>query len=148
MLGSHADAEEVVIDTAMIAWRKAEELRDPAALRMWLLRIATRQALSRRRRIGTIYPLLPEEASRLAGESGPSIDRIALFGALAMLPERMRAAVVLHYYADLTVPDVAVVLERSPNTIKSELREGLKRLRAELAERPDPRSTDDERADA
>ena len=39
------------------AWRKADDLRDPAALRTWLLRIATRQALSRRRRARPMLPL-------------------------------------------------------------------------------------------
>ncbi|MBA2634460.1 MAG: hypothetical protein H0U86_15915, partial [Chloroflexi bacterium] len=38
----------------------------------------------------------------------------------------------LHYYADLTVEGVATALERSPNTIKSQLREGLARLRRQL----------------
>ena len=127
------------MDTAMIAWRKAHELRDPSALRLWLLRIATRQALSRRRRIGTVLPLLPGESAQIAADPAPSIDRITLLESLAKLPERMRVAVVLHYYADLRVHEVAAVLDRSPNTIKSELREALRRLRTELAE---------ERADA
>lgn len=132
ILGSHADAEEVVIDTLVTAWRKGHELRDPNALGAWLLRIATRHALTRRRRIGATLPLLPEQEARIIGPGAPSIDGLALRDALATLPPRMRAAVVLHYYADLTVEGVATALERSPNTIKSQLREGLVRLRNEL----------------
>lgn len=118
------------------AWRKGDQLRDPSALGAWLLRIASRHALTRRRRIGATLPLLPEGAERLAGAGAPSIDPVALRDALATLPPRMRAAVVLHYYADLTVDGVATALERSPNTIKSQLREGLARLRRQLDETP------------
>lgn len=44
ILRSHADAEEVVIDTMATAWERIGSLRDPVALRLWLLRIAVRHA--------------------------------------------------------------------------------------------------------
>ena len=135
IVGSHADAEEVVIDTMVTAWRKVGDLRDPAALSSWLLRIATRLALTRRRRIGASLALPPDAADRLIGAGPPPIDGVALREALATLPPRMRAAIVLHYYADLTVDAVAATLGRSPNTIKTQLREGLARLRTQLADR-------------
>ena len=81
--------------------------------------------------------MAPEQAERLPGAGAPSLDGVALRDALATLPPRMRAAVVLHYYADLTVDGVAAALQRSPNTIKSQLREALSRLRHELAEAPE-----------
>lgn len=137
ILGSHADAEEVVIDTLVTAWRKGNDLRDPNALGAWLLRIATRHALTRRRRVGATLTLLPDQAARLIGAAAPSIDGVALRDALPTLPPRMRAAIVLHYYADLTVEGVAAALDRSPNTIKSQLREGLARLREQLREPPE-----------
>ena len=118
------------------AWRKGDQLRDPSALGAWLVRIAARLALTRRRRIGATLAMPPEQAERLAGAAAPSIDGVALRDALAALPPRMRAAVVLHYYADLTVDGVAAALERSPNTIKSQLREALSRLRQLLGEEP------------
>lgn len=130
--GSHADAEEVAIDTIVTAWNRIADLREPSALSSWLLRIATRHALTRRRRIGATLSMPPGAAERLAGDDAPSIDGVLLRDALATLPPRMRAAVVLHYYADLTVDGVAATLGRSPNTVKSQLREGLVRLRREL----------------
>jgi RNA polymerase sigma-70 factor (ECF subfamily) len=138
IVGSHADAEEVVIDTLVTAWRKIGDLRDPAALSSWLLRIATRHALTRRRRIGATLALPPDAAERLVGAGPPPIDGVALRDALATLPPRMRAAIVLHYYADLTVDGVAAALDRSPNTVKTQLREGLARLRSQLADPPGP----------
>ena len=46
----------------------------------------------------------------------------------------MRAAVVLRYYADLSVDDVAAALGKSPNTIKAQLQTALDRLRLSLAD--------------
>ena len=66
---------------------------------------------------------------------GPAIDateHVALVQGLATLPIRSRAAVVLHYYADLPVAEVAVVMGTSQNTVKSQLRTGLARLRESL----------------
>lgn len=136
IVGSRADAEEIVIDTTMTAWRRSKDLRDPAALRPWLLRIATRLALSRRRRIGTALLELPEDRPAPASE-GPQIERLALLEALATLPAQVRAAVVLHYLADLTVADTAAALGKSANTVKAQLRDGLRRLRSELDD-PEP----------
>jgi len=56
------------------AWRKGNQLRDPSALGAWLLRIAARHALTRRRRIGATLPLLPEQAERLAAFRGVTFD--------------------------------------------------------------------------
>ena len=57
---------------------------------------------------------------------------VALVEGLATLPIRARAAVVLHYYADLPVAEVAAVMGTSQNTVKSQLRTGLARLRESL----------------
>ena len=128
ILHSQPDAEEVVVDTMVTAWRRADTLREPAALRTWLLRIATRRALSRRRAATPSTPLLPDD-DRIVGDTAPSIERVALLQALAELPPQMRAAMALHYMSDLTVDDVALALGRSRNTVKSQLRIGLERLR-------------------
>jgi RNA polymerase sigma factor (sigma-70 family) len=61
---------------------------------------------------------------------------VTLRAALDELPPRTRAAVVLRYYADLPVEGVAAALGTSPNTVKTQLRTGLERLRASLAEPP------------
>lgn len=121
------------MDTLITAWRRAANLRDDGALRTWLLRIATRHALSRRRRPRHTTTSL-ELATPLAAASldGPSADRILIVEALAGLPPKMRAAVALHHYAGFTVPQVAEIMGTSQNTIKSNLRDGMARLRAAL----------------
>jgi RNA polymerase sigma factor (sigma-70 family) len=54
--------------------------------------------------------------------------------ALATLPIRVRAAVALHHLAGMSVRQTADALGVSENTVKSELKVGLARLRKELAD--------------
>ncbi len=68
-----------------------------------------------------------------------SADRDVLTRCLAQVPARQRACVVLRYYDDLAVSDVAAVLGISEGTVKSQTARGLQTLQAAFA-----RETDDE----
>lgn len=130
ILRNAADAEDVLMDTLIAALDRGSTLRDATAMRRWLLKIATNLALSRQRRSRRVtwLQLIPDSP-------GPAMDtteHIALVQGLATLPVRSRAAVVLHYYADLPVAEVAAVMGTSQNTVKSQLRTGLGRLREHL----------------
>ena len=132
VLRSAADAEEVVMDTALAAWDKAGSIRQADALRPWLLQIATRRSLSlvrRRRPAGALEPALAGWIDPIA----PIANRLALAAAVAELPPRMRAAIALRYYADLDLDAIALALGRSRNTVKTELRLALGRLRQSMA---------------
>jgi RNA polymerase sigma factor (sigma-70 family) len=136
ILRDAAAAEDVVADTLITAVERGSTLRDEAALRPWLLRIATNHALShRRRRLRVValevVPDLPDERERVGAE-----QRAALWQGVEALPVRMRAAIVLRYYADLPVEEVAAALGVSPNTIKAQLQTGLERLRRSLRDEP------------
>jgi RNA polymerase sigma factor (sigma-70 family) len=133
VLRNAADAEEVVMDTLVTAWEKAGSLRETGALKPWLMRIATRHALSRLRSARPVEPL-PEHELRSFDPTAPISDRLSMVSAVQALPPRMRAAVALRYYADLDVDAVAAALSRSRNTVKSELRLALARLRLMLGD--------------
>jgi RNA polymerase sigma factor (sigma-70 family) len=135
ILRDRALAEDVAVETLLTAFERAGSIRDDSALRAWLLRIATNRALSVRRSSVRLTNLavLPEQASPL-DVGGDTADRVAILAAVDTLPIQMRAAVVLRYYADLPVEGVAAAMGKSPNTIKSQLRLALERLRRSLAE--------------
>lgn len=132
ILRDRADAEDVLADTLLRALDRGTSLRDAASLRPWLLRMATNLALSHRRRTARVATIsvIPD----VAAAAVDATDRMALLEGLAMLSRQGRAVIVLHYYADLTVADVAAALGTSPNTVKTQLRRALERLRRSMAE--------------
>ncbi len=128
-----AEAEDLVQTTFELAIRNVHQLRDPRALRAWLLTIQTREAFRMIRRL--------RRGFGLRGSGGlldipvapvASTDHIVVRDALRGLPPRMRAVVVLHHMAGMTVPQVARAVGRSENTVRSQLRVGLQRLREAL----------------
>ena len=65
-------------------------------------------------------------------EAPPPETRIVVLSALASLPPQTRAVVMLRYWADLSVDQVAEMLGCSPGTVKSQSARGLDKLRAVL----------------
>ena len=131
LTSDRSEAEDLVQTTFELAIRRVHQLRDPNALRTWLLTIQTREAFRIVRRLRrTIHVSEGVPDSWVAPLA--TADHIVLRDALRALPPRMRAAVVLHHMTGMTVPQVARAVGRSENTIKSQLREGLARLRETL----------------
>ena len=130
---NEAEAQDLVQTTFEIALRHADELRDPGALRGWLLRIQAREAFRLVRRLRRFVQF--DAGVVEVAVHGPDVtDTIAVRRALSSLPRRMRGAVVLHHLAGLSVAETAAALGVSENTIKSQLKTGLKQLRKVLGD--------------
>lgn len=130
ILRDRAAAEDVVVDTLLTAVERGDTLRSDDALRAWLLRVATNRALAVRRsevRVVTLT-VVPDKADETLDQD----QRLTLLAVVGRLAPRTRAAVVLRYYADLPVRDVAKALGTSENTVKTQLREALDQLRTAL----------------
>ena len=132
ILRDRGAAEDVVMDTLLTALEHGHTLRNDAALRPWLLRIAVNRALAVRRSAARVVTLtvVPDRADRAHDQD----ERLTLLAAVERLAPRTRAAVVLRYYADLSVREVADALGTSENTVKTQLREALGHIRRSLGE--------------
>ena len=118
-------AEDVTIETLLTAFEKAGSIRDDAALRAWLLRVATNKALSAGAPRGGSSTSRSCRTGARPVTSRPRRRIVSrLLAGVAELPLQMRAAVVLRYYGDLPVEAVAAALGKSPNTIKAQLQNG------------------------
>lgn len=138
ILHDRADAEDIVVETLLTAFERGGSIRDERALRAWLIRVATNHALGRLRRSGRVVRLevVPDRAA-VGDLALDSSTRVALLDGIAELPLQMRAALVLRYYADLSVEEIASTLGKSPNTIKAQLQTALNRLRLQLTDPAD-----------
>lgn len=135
VLGGDPEADDVVQDT----WMRALEggPARPRAVRSWLGRVARNLALDRWRRRARRRR---RENAVARCEAMPSVHAIAereearraLIDALLALDEPYRAVVLLRYYEDLSLADVALRLDLPTETVKTRLRRGLVRLRERL----------------
>lgn len=112
-------ADDLVQDASERAWRK-QKLFDPArgSAQAWLLSIVSDQARQRWRRARPAWQELHPEALVIPESDSAAVD---LSRAVAALPAKQRSAVVLHYFIDLPVADVAYLLDCAPGTVKSQL---------------------------
>jgi RNA polymerase sigma factor (sigma-70 family) len=135
ILRDRVAAEDVTIETLLTAFEKGGGIRDDRSLRAWLLRVATNKALGLRRSAARVTHLDGVTERTAPGDlASEAAIHVTLIAGLAGLPPAIRAAVVLRYYADLSVDEVAAALGKSPNTIKAQLQTALDRLRLSLAD--------------
>ena len=118
LVGPH-DADDVVQDAAERAWLKRHTFDpDRGSARSWLLAIVADRARQRWRRPAPVWGELHPDALVVPAAGPASAD---LASAVARLAPRQRAAVVLHYYVDLPVAEVATLMDCSEGTVKSTL---------------------------
>lgn len=143
-------AEDVVQTSLELAWRNLASLRDRKAMKTWLVKIVMNQAMTVLRREARSYDFLRESArtyqnavaSAYAAEANATQEVLwDLRSAIHTLPIEQRAVIVLHYYLDMSIPEIASMLEISPNTIKKRLGAALRRLRETLGRDPFPSAT-------
>lgn len=130
--GDHGHAEDVVQTALLRCHRRWGRLRDPAAAYAYAKRVVATTASSRRRvRSNQEIVDLPATDDRAGGpDPGQHIgDREQVRALLAGLPPRMRAVLVLRFWADLSEADTAAALGCSVNTVHSQATRGLARLR-------------------
>lgn len=129
LTGSHYAAEELLQEALVKAaarWRKLTAEGDPEA---YLRRVMVNDRISwwRRRRRESVMATVPESVSSEGSET--VAGRLDLAAALATLPVRQRAVVVLRFYEDLSVEETATLLRCSTGTVKSQTSDALARLR-------------------
>lgn len=141
MLRDYADAEDCLQDTFLRAYRAYGRLNGHTNPRAWLYRIATNVARTRLKQRGReavrTAALDPE---LVAAGPGPAeqASRNALLETIAAavddLPHHQRAALILRQYQDLSYDQVAAVLECSPEAARANVYQGMRKLRAVIAE--------------
>jgi RNA polymerase sigma-70 factor, ECF subfamily len=126
-------AEDAVQETFIKAYqsRKTEQITDPRQQRAWLTRIAIntckdmlRSSEFRRER----FPL-PAEALSAAAPSRPNYE---LLSVVQTLPVKQREVIILYYYQELRMDEIAKLLRISKTTVHYRLRKAKEALRIQL----------------
>jgi RNA polymerase sigma-70 factor (ECF subfamily) len=141
IVGDRDIAEDVVQDALIQVWHHLPELREARALRSWLMRIVVNQCISFKRRLARSTAFLRQSLSehetdlmaQIADDNKGRMERDwDLAEAIKNLPIKQRAALVLHYYNGMTLPEMAQSLQTSENTLKKRIQAALVTLRRTL----------------
>jgi RNA polymerase sigma-70 factor (sigma-E family) len=129
LTGDHQAAEDLVQDTYVVLvrrWQRSGTV-DPEA---YVRRILYSRFVDnwRRRRLSELPWASPPDVEG-NDETVAATERLTLRDALARLTPKQRAVLVLRFFEDLSESQAAAVLGISPNTVKSQTRVALERLR-------------------
>ena len=138
MLGDRGDAEDATHDAALTAWRRFGDLRERDRFEAWFGRIlhnVCRDRLRARRRTPLsldLEPPTPAAAARFASpdQAETIARRDALGSALRTLTPEHREVVILRFYFDLTIEQIATRTATGKGTVKSRLHHALRYLRS------------------
>ncbi|HEY0187411.1 MAG TPA: sigma-70 family RNA polymerase sigma factor [Cellulomonas sp.] len=135
LTGDLREAEDLTQEALVRTFTRGRTtLREPAAVEGYVRRTILHAYLDgyRRRRLWQDLRHLVARAEVTEAHDAAADDRTDVRRALALLPPRQRAAVVLRFYDDLTVPEIARRLGVSDGAVKRYLHDGVAALEARL----------------
>lgn len=136
ILGSPTEAQDATQDACLRAWRDLPRLRHAARWQAWFRKLAVHAAQDRARRLRRIpeIRIQPDDGMLVSDPTAAIVARDRLRRGFRQLSADDRSVLTLRYYSDLTVPDIAEVLDIPLGTAKARLHRALARLRAVLGE--------------
>ena len=147
MIQNHAVAEELAQEVFLRVYRSRSTYEPTAKFTTWLFRIATHLALNSLRdgKNDRLQEHLDDDTNdmpvRQVSDRRPSVEQAMVYEArldevrqaVAALPEKQRAAVLMHKYEEMEYTQIARVLSCSESAVKSLLFRAYETLRARLA---------------
>ncbi|MBA4495314.1 sigma-70 family RNA polymerase sigma factor [Paenactinomyces guangxiensis] len=118
ILNLDEDCADAIQDTVLSAYQSIHKLRQPAYAKTWLIRILINQCyqiLRKRKKIISIQEI--RDIPAVSRES----ELIELKEEIEQLEEPLRMVIILHYFEDLPVKEIAGVLGIPEGTVKSRL---------------------------
>ena len=147
MVQNQAVAEELAQEVFLRVYRSRANYEPTARFTTWLFRIATHLALNalrdgkNQRAIASLDADTPESSARQVSDARPSVEQLMvrqarleeIRQAITALPEKQRAAVLMHKYEEMEYSQIAKALNCSESAVKSLLFRAYETLRARLA---------------
>ncbi len=136
-VNNHHDANDMAQEAFLKAFKALPSFRGDSSFSTWLYRIAVNTCLNFRQSRRAPHEALSEELPDLAPPVAHSLEQderaASVRAAVAKLPEKQRATLILKLYHELTHEEVARILGSSVGTVKANLFHALNNLRKTLA---------------
>ncbi len=131
------DALDITQEAVFKAISGADSLKNPEGMKTWVYRIVSNTALDFLRKEKRLVIMDEETIGSYLEKSVVNLDEgqdLDLAMAMEKLSPRERGRIILRYFEDLKIEEVAEVLNENINTTKSRLYATLRKLRLEMAE--------------
>lgn len=135
----HDDANDVIQNTFIKAWRSLEKFRGDAGLYTWLYRIATNESLTFLKKKKKQLKISVEEfadhlANTLEADAYGDGDEMKekLDKAILQLPEKQRIVFTLKYFEDKKYSEIAQILDTSEGALKASYHHAVKKIESFL----------------
>ena len=127
------DAVQTALAKLFVAWRR---LRERESMDAYVRRIVVRVIIDQRRLLRSQRESSwaePPDVTPIGDAAEAMPERLAVLAALAKVPPRQRAVLVLRFFEEQSIEETAEALRCSTGTVKSQTARGLRTLRALLA---------------
>jgi RNA polymerase sigma-70 factor, ECF subfamily len=133
MLHDAQAAEDAVQEASFTAWRKVGRISDRGRLRPWFLGVVANKCRNARRRkwVADVSLGLPDQLTVVSAEEH-ALRSADLRQAVARLRYQDRLVVILYFYLDMPLEEVAVVARRSVSATRARLYRAISKLRPDL----------------
>lgn len=128
MLGDRDLAQDVVQETFVKAWRRMEDLRNPASEKAWLTRIALNLCRDQLRS-RWFRSVIRDETLLMQLPAPESTEGSGILEMVRSLPPRLREVILLHYYQNMDAPEMAQALGMTVSAVYRRLRQARARLK-------------------
>lgn len=130
---NETDAVDILQQAIIQAFERIESLKEPSYFKTWMIRIVincSKTYLSKMKKLEITDPLELVDVQSVSHTYME--EEMDLWAALQSLEEKYKTVLLLRFYQDYTVPEVAAILEMPLGTVKSNIRRGLMQLKQKL----------------
>lgn len=129
-LKNEQDALEAIQEVTFRAYKKIKKVKEPKYFSTWLTRIMINYCADELKRKGRFLPEMKD--ARTNGVTEENDNRITMEDAIQLLEPKLQEIIILKYFQDMTIEQIATNLGHPTGTIKTWLNKALQGLRKEL----------------
>ena len=127
----HHDAEDVLNESLLKAWKSIGSLRDEKNMRAWFYKIISNTALTYLKKQGSLITMEDCDLERLEFFED-KYDDGGFEKMISSLPEKYKEIIVLRFFEEMSLSEIAKVLGVKENTVKTRLYRALEILKIDI----------------